>query len=234
MPLAVSRVVPGVLRCDPRAPRSAPRRPTPSRARSGIRRPPAGRSANRCSPTPPRPGIAPPRGRSWRRSGRGGSVSHCVETRSSSSPIDCGVECFAPWGWTSIAEGLNGAGIVGNSKRSECQAEARRPKMPAVIGTGAQGVVGRRLVRSRVLGRRERGADSLAAVFIGENGEEVPFDGGSVDEDAHGPGSPADLLGPRRSMALVVRAALRQFASLKVKQARSSSRSAPRPATASG
>ena len=55
-----------------------------------------------------------------------------------------------------------------------------RPKMPAVIGTGAQGVVGRRLVMSRVLCRRERGADSLVADFMGENGEEVHFDGGSV------------------------------------------------------
>ncbi len=106
--------------------------------------------------------------------------------------------------------------------------------MPAVIGTGAQGVVDRRLVNSRVLCRRQRGADSLVAVFIGEDGEEVPFDGGPVGEGAHGPGSPADLLGPRRSMALVVPAVLRQFASLKGKQGRRSSRSAPRQATASG
>ena len=41
--------------------------------------------------------------------------------------------------------------------------------------------------------QRERGADSLVAVFMGEDGEEYPFDGVSVGEDAHGPGSPTDL-----------------------------------------
>ena len=86
---------------------------------------------------------------------------------------------------------------------------------------------------SRVLCQRERGADSLVAVFMGEDGEEYPFDG---DRSAKTPMGRVRRRTSRKrhSMALVVCAALRQSGSLKVKQARSSSRSALRQATASG
>ena len=52
---------------------------------------------------------------------------------------------------------------------------------------------GAKRVMSRVLCQQERGADSLVAVLMGEDGKQDPFDGGSVGEDAHGAGSPADL-----------------------------------------
>ena len=140
MPLAVSRLVPGVLRCDPRAPRSAPTRPTQPRA--------AGAGARRRADQ----GF----GAHQRRLGRvlrrregdhgydQGAADRSVETRSSSSPIVCRVECFDPWGWTSIAEGPNGAGFVGNSKRPECRAETREGKPGVVTEEPAAGPVFRR------------------------------------------------------------------------------------------
>ena len=49
------------------------------------------------------------------------------------------------------------------------------------------------MVISQFLCQQERGADSLVAVLMGENGEEDALDRGSVGADAHGSGASADL-----------------------------------------
>src|SRR5579875_1506161 len=48
-------------------------------------------------------------------------------------------------------------------------------------------------VTSKGLCQHERGADALVAVFVVEDGEQDTVHRGSVGEDSHRPGSPADL-----------------------------------------
>ena len=63
-------------------------------------------------------------------------------------------------------------------------------------------------VTSRVLCQGEKGRDSPHFVFVGEDGEEDAVHGGAVLKDAHGRVLRRTSR-KRRSMALVVRTALR-------------------------